>query len=241
MNESDDNIRSPVDYDHPWGGTVIRTKVNQPTYEKVVSERFVWDVLDFSNAIAVHVLNKFSERVSQATKWLTDEIDDSVFVLNGEAVSNFFLVHTLSSAVFEASSYLLFTEPLCYVDSQKASDIIDYFDEGGERSWFKVKRASDQEEKRIEAIKRIQDSLKPNQYLNLLEEYIEIDSKLLEQIQELYKQRGSIVHDLMGLIETDWEEVKTTAKLWEMCVTELVQVLENKLEIHQGLYQGLQN
>jgi hypothetical protein len=239
MDRDDRQVREVTNYEHPWGGTVIRTEINQPTYNKVVSERFGWEILDFSNAVAVNILGDFSERISEAADWLTDRTEDSVFISDAEAVSNFFLVHTFSSAVFEAVSYLLFTEPLCYVDSEEGENIVAHFDEGGERSWYKVENASTQEEKRIETIKRVRDGVNPSKYLMYLEEYLDFNSELLDHIGDLYDKRGSVVHNLMGLMKTDWKEVKAEVKLWEECVSELIDILESELAIHQGLYQGL--
>jgi len=241
MDESDERVVTPDTNNHPWGGTVIETEVNQEIYQRAVSERFLWDVLDFSNAIALHILNGFAERVSEATDWLTNQTEDSSFITNSEAVSKFFLVHTLSSSIFEATSYLLFTEPLCYVESKTGSSIVDYFDHDGERNWYKVEDASNQEEKRVETIKRIQDAFKANQYLNTLTDFIQINSELISQIDELYGQRGSLVHSIINITGTTWDDVKATAELWETCILEFLQIAENKLAVHQGLYQGLQN
>ena len=239
MDESDETISSPVGNEHPWGGTVIRTEINEPTYGVVVSERFAWDVLDFSNAIAVHILEEFSDRIFQSINSLIDRSDDSPLISDGAAFGDYFLVNTLSSAVFEAGSYLLFTEPLCYKDSDTGSKIVDLYDKGGDRSWFKVENETDPAKKRIEVVRRIQDSVKPNKYIKHLENYLGVDPDLLDLVNDLYGARGDLVHGLMKLEDTSWNQARTTAESWGECIQEILNLLHKNLAIHQGLYQGL--
>jgi hypothetical protein len=241
MTDSDENVIRPDMDHHPWGGTVIRTNINDKTYKEAISERFAWDVLDFSNAIAMYILDGLAERVSETANWLVSETADTSFNTNNEAVSKFFLINTFSSAIFESASYLLFTQPLCYAESQTGVSIIEYFDSGGERAYYKIKEASNRKNKSIEAIKRIREAIKPNQYFELLSEFMGVKQELLSQISELYTKRGDIVHNLMGLIEMDWKTVKTTAELWNSCILEFLNIIEDRLVIHQGLYQGLSN
>jgi hypothetical protein len=239
MDDSDEPKPSPVGNEHPWGGTVIHTKISEPVYNTVVTERFAWDVLDFSNAVAVHILDEFSDRISRSVDSLINSSDDSPLITDNTAFGDYFLIHTLSSAFFEASSYLLFTEPLCYKNSEKGSKIVDLYDEGGDRSWIKVRNASDPEEKRIEAVKRIRGNVKPNEYIQYLEKYLGVNPALLEVVDELYSVRGDLVHGLMNLEDMEWNKAKTTAESWEECVQALLDILHNELTIHQGLYQGL--
>jgi len=118
---------------------------------------------------------------------------------------------------------------------------VDLFDEGGEKSWISVRRASDPVEKRIEAVKRIQNNLKPNDYFDLLREYLNVDDALLDEIDELYGERGDIVHGLMGLMKENWFEIKAKTESWGRCVEALIQLLREELSIHDGLYSGLQD
>lgn len=239
MDDSDKPKPSPVSNEHPWGGTVIHTSISQPVYGTVVAERFAWDVLDFSNAVAIHIIDEFSNRISQSVNSLINCSEDSPLIADNTAFGDYFLIHTLSSAVFEAGSYLLFTEPLCFQNSEEGSKIIDLYDEGGNRSWFKVKNAETPEEKRIEAVRRIQDSVRPSDYPDYLKEYLELDSTLLDEIGDLYSARGDLVHGLMNLEGMEWQTAKEMAESWESCIQRLLDLLHDELTIHQGLYQGL--
>jgi len=239
MDESEDPVASPVGNEHPWGGTVIQTGLSEPTYDTVVAERFGWPILDFSNAVAVHILDEFANRIFESIDRLKSESDESPLITNNTAFGDYFLVQSLSAAFFEAGSYLLFTEPLCYENSKIGSEILSLYDTGGEGSWFKVERETDPEKKRFEAIKRLQDRETFSDYIDHLEEYIGVDQGLLEQVSDLYGSRGNLVHGLMNLEEQGWDQARTTAESWGKCIQSLIDILHNKLAIHQGLYQGL--
>lgn len=242
MDDDSGPAQSPVGgNDHPWGGTVLRTTIDQPVYSSVVLERFGLDILDMSNALALRILESISARIQAKAEEIASKSTDRNFLSDEDAIVDYYLVNTFSVSFFEATSYLLLTEPLCYKDSQKGESILAQFEDGGEHSWYKVERASTPESKRIEAIIRMQDDFTAYDYVSGLEEFIGVDSSLLETFQELKRERNDVVHNLMGIIDTNWQEANDRASRWHGFINDLNHVAYQELSIHEGLYTAMQD
>lgn len=227
--------------EHPWGGTVLDTTITQPVYDDVVFERFSFGILDMGNAMAVHMLDSVHQKIQSLAERLLNSETEAHFLNHEQAFTDYYLVNTLSSSLFEAASYLLLTEPLCYKQSDTGLQILSMFEEEGKHSWYKVEKATDPETKRLEALIRLRDKFNAGQYRRNLDKFFDVDDRLTTDSASLSERRGTAVHSLLDLVTVGWEDVKQTVSLWMDYVDEVIRTLHRELTIHEGLLSMMQD
>lgn len=233
--------KQPWEDDHPWGGTVLETTVRDTVYDNVVYGRFPFQILDMGNSIAIRILNQIRQKIENSVENLISYEQDTHFLNHNDAFTDYYLVNTLSSSIFEASAYLLLTEPLCYEQSQRGSDILSLFDEGGNHSWYKVEKASTVEEKRLEAVRRLPEKFNNRQYRKYIGEYFDVDNIITSDKHNLSNKRGTAVHSLLESLHFRWDDVEKTAELWREYVNEVFELLNRELSIHEDFLIMMQD
>lgn len=224
---------------HPWGGTVIESKLKDPVYPEVCARRLGALHLDMANAAVVDFFDQLYNEIRRSANRVL-ELEKEIFMSNFNEVLDYYLVNNLTISYFEGSIYLLLTEHLCYQNSDLADQIVSYFDNKKEK--YKVTRENTEVEKRKAIIELFQEDYRRSNYIRLIEShldlypYLNIDPSIFEDIDRIKDTRGSLVHNIIYLFQSEnLEGAKIQMEECADCVKKMNRTLHNELIIHDGI------
>ena len=236
----------PMNNDHPWGGTVLQSEVTESVYPEVIEKRIGDLYLDVGNVAAVHLLGIVSERVNESADNIRSTEFSTLITEDEDLIFDYYLSNTLSLSYFEAAMFLIFTEPLCYKNSELGKDILRYFDKELER--YSVVREGDESDKRQAIVEILGENYSTGDYLRLIEDeldtdrYLDISDDLLSEARAVRDDRGSLVHNFTYLFQASGSEaVKEQARHCQSLVNETHDLLRQELLINQDLLQMVEN